>query len=550
MGLCEDAANEVTANKSHPENMETNREASAASTSSRVTEMRRPLSNTSLLAEMDLSTSVDESFEASGTTQEGANFDTELHREDRDRQSAEAVEGSTSPPVPIPHDTDWREPGLRKKKKKWNGRLKPCDICGKLISAGNMSKHQRRATCGLNKTNPPSLIKSFDISRLLSKESRVTLENINLTSMRITPDDPCKGRMKIALDKEELGTYKIHQISKKGRQKQTCPFCGKIVDDRYNLIRHCSVQHFRSHLMKFVKKGSYKCSFCGQDKQNVRLPGLLGHIGGVHKREEIESLIRGDDRVDICQDSRQNEDMVSQSSPDIGHTENQDPTCPQHEEDNQNKCLSNSEPPSVNENNDHGLECFIDDCNFETSKRMKLYRHYSTEHYRRQLVEHLKGEDSTTCKFCNILIRKTSDMIAHIGSVHGKVEQYIPEEHRIPLTAKSVPSNSIDDKLKNKDKNENDENSNSVKDERSPSPAGQIISVETVALPEILPSSINPDDECLVDLKIEVVESVQNSSLLQEVNTESKEYSQHTNKVTEVDLRRVLDSDSEDSDNE
>ena len=112
MGLSEDSAGKVTANISQPENMETNREASAASTSSRVTEMRRPLSNTSLLAEMDLSTSVDESFEASGTTQEGANFDTELHREDRDRQSAEAVEGSTSPPVPIPHDTDWREPGL------------------------------------------------------------------------------------------------------------------------------------------------------------------------------------------------------------------------------------------------------------------------------------------------------------------------------------------------------------------------------------------------------------------------------------------------------
>merc|ERR1740128_1027026 len=112
---------------------------------------------------------------------------------------------------------------------------------------------------------------------------------------------------KITLDKEELGTYRIHgPPNSKMKQPQTCQICGKITKDRYDLIRHCSVQHFKSHLMKFVKKGSFKCSICGQDKQNVRLPGLLSHIGGVHKREEIESLIRGDNLVDDTSQNRVN----------------------------------------------------------------------------------------------------------------------------------------------------------------------------------------------------------------------------------------------------
>ena len=138
-------------------------------------------------------------------------------------------------------------------------------------------------------------------------------------------------------------------------------------------------------------------------------------------------------------------------------------------------------------------------------------------------------------------------MIAHIGSVHGKVDKCIPKEHRIPLSM-SVPSNSINDRLANGDENENDKNSDSIKDERSPSPNEHIISVETVALPEPHPSTLNPDDDCQIDfdLKIETVESVpsDNNTGQTEDNIDSKEDSPE-----KIDLRRVLDSDT-DTDNE
>ena len=158
-----------------------------------------------------------------------------------------------------------------------------------------MRRHQR-SVHGKNNTNPPSqpVLNSFATSQLLSKELKVDLEKINLKSWRIiTPDDPCKGRRKITLDKEESGIYKIqgHPTSKIERQ-QICPFCGKISTDWYNLIRHCSAQHFREHLLQYVRKGSCDCPFCGTSHKY--LSTLLGHIGGKHKRDEVESLIRGD----------------------------------------------------------------------------------------------------------------------------------------------------------------------------------------------------------------------------------------------------------------
>ena len=308
LGLCDDSAQVVKTITAQPEimEMETNREATATSTPSHLEETKHhPPSNISLLAEMDLSLSDDdESFEASVTTQEVPNFDVELPREDS--ESPEAREGSISV---SPRDTDWSEHGPKKRRRTENrvGKMKPCDICGKLLTANHMRRHQR-AVHGKNNTNPPSqpVINSFATSQLLSMELKVDLEMINLKSWRITPDDPCKGRRKITLDKEEPGIYRIQgQPTSKNKRQQICPFCGKISTDWYNLVRHCSAQHFRGHLLQYVRKGSCDCPFCGISHRHQT--NLLGHIGGKHKRDEVESLIRGDtDRDENKNDKNSN----------------------------------------------------------------------------------------------------------------------------------------------------------------------------------------------------------------------------------------------------
>ena len=228
----------------------------------------------------------------------------------------------------------------------------------------------------------------------------------------------------------------------------------------------------------------------------------------------------------------------------------------QEKEDNHNKCPKSSpEPETSNETNefDKRLKCHLEDCSFETSKRSKLYMHYSKEHYKRQLVEHLNGDNSMTCKFCNILIRKKSDMIAHIGSVHGKVEKYLPKENRIPLSVatSSVSSSSCKPKNAFYGEIQNKENINSMTlliEESSTSPVEQIVCVETVMIPpESQPSIFYPDEEC--KMKIEKVESVSKNSPSQ---IQEEKFSKDVpGKVTEIsrDLRKILDSDSE-SENE
>ena len=62
-------------------------------------------------------------------------------------------------------------------------------------------------------------------------------------------------------------------------------------------------------------------------------------------------------------------------------------------------------------------------CHQKFKLRSSLYQHYSRTHYEKEMRIFL-DEESDNCKFCGILIRKPKDMIAHIGSVHDKVEDF------------------------------------------------------------------------------------------------------------------------------
>ena len=93
LGLYDDAEIEVKSIIGPPENMKTNRELHSSliaegghsgSMSSHVTDAEHSATNTALLAEMDLSTSVDNISEVAvrGTTQENSNLAVEFSREE------------------------------------------------------------------------------------------------------------------------------------------------------------------------------------------------------------------------------------------------------------------------------------------------------------------------------------------------------------------------------------------------------------------------------------------------------------------------------------
>ena len=74
------------------------------------------------------------------------------------------------------------------------------------------------------------------------------------------------------------------------------------------------------------------------------------------------------------------------------------------------------------------MECGLCPQNF--SGKSLLYQHYSKEHFEKEMMTFVDSE-TNICKFCDILIRRPKDMIAHVGSVHDKVENFLPDELKI-----------------------------------------------------------------------------------------------------------------------
>ena len=252
---------------------------------------------------------------------------------------------------------------------------------------------------------------------------KIDIENINTATDRIHPVEPCSHRKRLRLSKSSAvnTSYKIENSTTK---EERCNFCGVYTKDHYDMLRHCSKVHFKDYLSQFVNE-KLQCTFCQFSPIKFDLSGLLGHIGAKHKRQEIEKLIlegRSSSSTHIeplqREDKRKNIQATSKA---------------------QNKCES---PASAY------LQC--GHCGQQFAKRSLLYGHYSKVHYRKELTTFL-SRDSKLCQFCNILIRKTSDMVAHLGCVHNKLDKFLPNRMKIPLSLKiKKPLSSKNVQIENK----------------------------------------------------------------------------------------------------
>ena len=238
LGLYDDAVIEVKSIIGPPENMKTNRELQSSLIaegehsgimSSHVTDAEYSATNTALLAEIDLSTSDDDNSEVSvrGTTHENSKAVNCLARQNKITCSIckkRMLRKSYKKHFRTQHKSTVK---CANESHVHAGKLKACYICGKLLTSNHMRRHERNVH-NVNITNPPSQPSNNNLatSLVLFKEWRVDVENINLNSMRITPDDPCSGRRKMTLRKEAFGTYSIHGPLRM-KQNQTCSICGK-----------------------------------------------------------------------------------------------------------------------------------------------------------------------------------------------------------------------------------------------------------------------------------------------------------------------------------
>ena len=90
-------------------------------------------------------------------------------------------------------------------------------------------------------------------------------------------------------------------------------------------------------------------------------------------------------------------------------------------------------PKRVNPNQKY-LECHI--CHLSRKNRSGLYSHYALKHFRREIKKDV-GENTLECRHCSKIFSSLDNLIAHIGSVHSKVEDFLPEAYRVTVARRA-----------------------------------------------------------------------------------------------------------------
>ena len=69
-------------------------------------------------------------------------------------------------------------------------------------------------------------------------------------------------------------------------------------------------------------------------------------------------------------------------------------------------------------------------CDFETSKRHNIYKHYSLKHYKKQFKQAYNL--NVPCQMCGFFQSPRQKVIQHLGATHDLVEQFLPKQYHIP----------------------------------------------------------------------------------------------------------------------
>ena len=73
-------------------------------------------------------------------------------------------------------------------------------------------------------------------------------------------------------------------------------------------------------------------------------------------------------------------------------------------------------------------------CEDQKKSRSELYNHYSMVHYKEDLVS-LIDRKTLRCQFCEVQRNKIDTLVRHLGSVHDKVEDFLPPEFHLPRSS-------------------------------------------------------------------------------------------------------------------
>ena len=338
-----------------------------------------------------------------------------------------------------------------------------CKHCSKVITFNNMKKHVKRChkeswsvtlpskkrrlenetDNSIEKATGKALGEDHLIAYLPSgvklKKHKVSLEKLNTQSLRIRPDDPIEERRRLTLEKDVLDSYKIldaegdvqpAQVPGNDDDKESidrdddddahgslkcqiplqhiatenrnlllennqpedlqCHICvnDKKFSTKVHLFKHFCNTHFKEKLLIFIDEENLTCKICS--RKITRPENLRYHVAFVHHLvdDEIPSNLRIAKKTPV---------KVKRGS-------------------KKSKCeeiIVKTSEVLVKQEAEAGFPCRV--CNEYTvfPSRSLLYNHYSTDHFKKELLLHVYGAN---CLLCGKKFANRGLAIAHTGA--------------------------------------------------------------------------------------------------------------------------------------
>ena len=163
------------------------------------------------------------------------------------------------------------------------------------------------------------------------------------------------------------------------RDLSSCGHCDhKPFTSRSDLYRHYSTVHFSKSLKQFINVKKRTCNLCGNGKVFSELKKLIVHVGSTH--DKVEQFL--------------------------------DPSL--H--------VSKRQTISYRKSSDH--ECYL--CHNQFSSQCLLKSHLSRYHFKEELNKFV-DEEQLQCKICHSEFTRVSNLLIHVGIVHKKLDEVMPQ---------------------------------------------------------------------------------------------------------------------------
>ena len=225
---------------------------------------------------------------------------------------------------------------------------------------------------------------------------------------------------------------------KKKVKKFECYICHLQYQDRSHLYSHYARIHFRSEIESEYGENERNCRLC--TRTCAHPSNLIEHLGCAHsivedflpKIHHISKYERGWSLGLVTSEEtiqmKQKEDLSQTSN--VEEMDTEEGTAEKDLDEDVNDEATEDTPKRVNPNQKY-LECHI--CHLSRKSRSLLYCHYALKHFRREIKKDV-GENTLECRSCRKTFSSLDNLIAHAGSVHRKVEDFLPEGYRVTVS--------------------------------------------------------------------------------------------------------------------